>query len=78
MSDNKYRPSCGDSAPLEYTVYRQDVWADEESPGSGWEPFAASVSVVHNGLRDSLGGGIESVGETIWWRMLEGPRNEQA
>jgi len=53
---------------LTWEVYRQDVWEDVEEPGPGWEPFAATVDLEHNGLRESLGGRCDLVGEVVWWR----------
>jgi hypothetical protein len=56
-----------------YEVYRQDVWDGDDPPHRRagdlpWEPFAASISVEHDGMRESLGGGLRAQGETIWWR----------
>jgi hypothetical protein len=52
-----------------YEVYTQMVFrGDPAPPGEGWEPFAAHISVEHNGLRESLGGGLEEYGEVVWWR----------
>ena len=61
-----------------YTVYRQDVWNGDPAPsGDWWEQFAASCVVQHDGMRESLGGGLECVGETIWWRSREAPLPER-
>ena len=35
------------------------------------KPLVGTVAknvLEHNGFRDSLGGGMETTGETIWWR----------
>jgi len=56
-------------ASFKYETYRQDVWNDDEEPeGDDWEPFAATAVAEHNGIRESLGGGIEVFGEIVWWR----------
>ena len=58
-----------------WEVYRQDAWAGDGPPeGAHWEPFAASAVVAHDGQRASLGGGLSSKGETIWWRRKEPPQ----
>lgn len=54
-----------------YEVHTQRVFRGEAPPaGDGWEPFAAHISVEHDGIRESLGGGLEAYGEVIWWRRV--------
>ena len=55
-----------------WQVHRQDVFEGDQPPGEGWEPFAAAATVEHEGIRESLGGGLGIVGEIIWWRKLGG------
>jgi hypothetical protein len=51
----------------EYEVYTQRVYRGEGDPpvGEGWEPFAAHISVEHDGIRE-----LEAYGEVIWWRRI--------
>ncbi len=54
---------------MHWEIYRQDVFEEELPPeGKGWEPFSASALVAHNGMRESLGGGIKVEHEVVWWR----------